>query len=1415
MTRCVSLTAGIVCLALAVCAAEPKAQDVQGLVYEYFGGLSAESVPRPTSAPTLVGVCATFTNRIPAPAKTENFTVRFTGMIQIPTDGDYIFYTASDDASALDIDGKPVVDNGGWHGTTEKEGRVTLKAGRHAIVVLWTQGWGGLDLIVSWKGPGFEKQTIPATALFSPGDHPAFRRLRITSDPKDPKVDDVRFSRRRGFYDQPFDLTLSCDTPGVTIALTLDGSDPASSGTALETSRIRIDPASTNGGRKLAGAVTVRAVAFKENMRLSDPATHTYVFIDKVVDQGKDLRPRDAHYTTEMDRRVDRAKVREGLLDLPTLSIVAPDARLFQAGGLTRNFNQPRTHNPCSVELIYPDREKFRSFEGFHVGAAVQMQGAVGAGPRNHKNSWQLHFENEYGPGSLSYPFFESAPFFAHSAPRRFDKIVLRAGFNDSWAADCNWGSRKATTYLRDPFSRILQLAEGQPAGHDTFVHLYLNGQYWGIYDATERPDGHFMAEHFGGDNADYWSSGNEKTTGIFSDRERAFLAEQNGSLCRSPDIKVLRDHLDIENYLDHKLVCAVAGLNDERQWHHTHRLYPTPGPIRYFNWDFEFSWGGGANLSADTSKPDRGELLTPTARAMFTHNGAFRVALRDRIYRHCFNDGALTPASLTRIWDGLVGYLANPIYGEAARWGDEYEGTADGKGFKDACTVEIWKQTVETVRTNMLPRPDVLVQELRRERSDVTVESGGWMPADRRLAWYPDVEPPVFTHAGSNVCVRELTVSRGFTIELGLAGTNASLCYTLNGPDPLDAATGQPRGTFATTAVPITIGATTLLKARTRAATGEWSALHELLLIVPGTDFSALRFTEIMYHPRPEPVAGTPIRITKLDADARRWKDGRLVPVGSLILDARAPAGIRAGDKVVIAGSAHPDNNGTFTIGTVVAEGPDARKVIHLKNRLSADENDGKATAAFLHEGAKFEFVELKNTGKEALNLTGIRIHGLGYEFPAGTTIAAGQFKVIAANPWFSVRYPAVQPAGFYGAATLKNSGETLALVDPGSNVITRVRYGDKAPWPISADGSGRSLVPVSPKPQGSQDSPQAWKASARDLGSPGADDEDAPESPRVWVNEAMTHTDPPQRDAIELYNPTRRDIDLSGWHLTDNRKKPTRWTIPAGTVIKSRRYRVFYEGHYAGGSTNLEIGPDEFGSAFSLSSLDGDVYVASPDASFLHGFQCGASWNGRTFGRHVNSAGEEDFVLTETPTLGKENSPPAAGPLVITEILYAPASNGVEFVELMNRSAAPVKLQNAAGDPWKVTGIKFKFPADATIPPAGRVLLVHDAVTPAVYRAVQSVPENVRIFPFRGKLNNAGEDLRVEAPDEPLASGPNKGQVGYVLIDKVHYLNQAPWPSEVELRGRSLERTSEGKYGNDPANWKPSTRPGGTPGR
>ena len=105
-----------------------------------------------------------------------------------------------------------------------------------------------------------------------------------------------------------------------------------------------------------------------------------------------------------------------------------------------------------------------------------------------------MYKRQEYGESELNYPLFGDGV-------DEFDTIVLRSVFNDGYGWD---GSGDEALYVRDLWVRETQLALGQPAARSEWTHLYVNGQYWGIYLPTERPDADFAQETIGGDNDNY-----------------------------------------------------------------------------------------------------------------------------------------------------------------------------------------------------------------------------------------------------------------------------------------------------------------------------------------------------------------------------------------------------------------------------------------------------------------------------------------------------------------------------------------------------------------------------------------------------------------------------------------------------------------------------------------------------------------------------------------------------------------------------------------------------------------------------------------------------------------------------------------------------------------------------------------------
>jgi hypothetical protein len=340
------------------------------------------------------------------------------------------------------------------------------------------------------------------------------------------------------------------------------------------------------------------------------------------------------------------------------------------------------------------------------------------------------------------------------------------------------------------------------------------------------------------------------------------------------------------------------------------------------------------------------------------------------------------------------------------------------------------------------------------------------------------------------------------------------------------------------------------------------------------------------------------------------------------------------------------------------------------------------------------------------------------------------------------------------------------------------------------------------------------------------------------VVVNEVLSHTDPPIEDAIEFYNPIPTAVDISGWYLSNSQNDFKKYRVTDGTVIPAGGYKVIYENQFNGGVGSV--------APFTFNSAHGDAaYLSAVDgAGNLTGYRAqivfGAAANGVSFGRYVTSV-SEDFVAMSRRTFGmdgpgsiaefrvgsgKGNAYPLVGPVIINEIMYHPVmmvgTNTVEneeeeFIELRNLTTAPVPLYDSVHptNTWKLSGgVDYTFPMNVTLSAGSYLLLVNfdpatNTAALSAFRGKYGVSTNVPLFgPYGGKLANGEESIELLKPDSPqLPSHPDAGFVPFVLVERINYSNVAPWPTNADGGGESLQRIRVADYGNDPVNWLAAT--------
>lgn len=488
------------------------------------------------------------------------------------------------------------------------------------------------------------------------------------------------------------------------------------------------------------------------------------------------------------------------------------------------------------------------------------------------------------------------------------------------------------------------------------------------------------------------------------------------------------------------------------------------------------------------------------------------------------------------------------------------------------------------------------------------------------------------------------------------------------------------------------------------------------------------------------------------------------------------------------------------------------------------ADPSDEEASDVS-EEPEDYEFLELTNIAEGPVDLSRASFSdGITLEFTEGTILNKGESAVVVKHRGaFVKRYgDRARILGLY-EGSLKNSGEKLSLEDATGETIGELSYKDEAPWPQSADGMGFSLVLKDPKSNPSLNLASQWDASRQIGGSPGSADV-APPVGGVVVNEILTHTDLPDVDAIELHNPTAEAIDVSGWYLTDDRREPKKYRLVAGSKIPAGGYLVIKGDTDDNPENNASLPADRFAKDFSLSSHGEEILLSSADAEgnltgYSHGFDFIAGENGISFGRHLNSEGEEQFPRQSRVTLGRANSEPRTPLVVISEIMYHPDESDVdeegEFIEIWNwsRQAVPFFDPLNPANTWQISGVDFTFPRDQTLKPDEVAVICR--MDPETFRRRHRIPATVKVYGPLGdvKIDNGGERLRLLRPDLPdLEAGENI--VPMLEVDSVRYNDREPWQEEADGGGFSIERVATEDYSDDPKAWTASARDGGTPG-
>lgn len=470
-------------------------------------------------------------------------------------------------------------------------------------------------------------------------------------------------------FEDSFLVSLSCKDPGVSIRYTLDGSHPDSTNGRLYTSPLRVEK-----------TTIIRALAELPSQIPSTPITRSYLQITDLIGQsarpsGFPLKWKKTLADYEMDPRITvpfTKEIKSALRHLPMVSIVGDVEEIFGNKGIysktkSRGFDW---EIPANAELL-----KFGDEPGFRVNCGIRIAGNESRRPSWKKHSIRLNFRGRYGHSTLTFPLFDQP------GTNRFSTLMLR-GTDDSWMS-YDRQVRENAQYIRDQWARDTELAMGRLSARGKFVHVCLNGLYWGIYNLIERPDDEFFAHQIGGHPTDFIT---------VRTRGRDLEADDVGqdmwdSICKlawkdlrkAENYNAIGKRLDLVGLTDYILIHLYAGNED---WALTNgnnlRAYYQKEPVskmRFVVWDFDSTFASGWDnnsidfVAFDFENNDIKSMQHIVKRLFQNHQ--FRQLLTERLDHWTKSGEPLHDDVARRRYQELLHRIEPALIAESARWGD------------------------------------------------------------------------------------------------------------------------------------------------------------------------------------------------------------------------------------------------------------------------------------------------------------------------------------------------------------------------------------------------------------------------------------------------------------------------------------------------------------------------------------------------------------------------------------------------------------------------------------------------------------------------------------------------------------------------------------------------------------------------
>ena len=669
----------------------------------------------------------------------------------------------------------------------------------------------------------------------------------------------VAFSVPHGWKTEPFEVSLSCaEAPNSPIYYTLDGTSPTTA------SYLYTGPISVSR------TTCIRAAVPQSDAIMQMDSSATYLFAQDVIRQDRATVPAGFPASGAINSQVmrfgldqtyvngDTARVLDGFTnEIATLSLVIDPKNLFDSSSgiyVNPTGDGRAWERATMVEQIDPVNGESNEFSS---GAGLRIRGAFSRNVKYPKHSLRLLFRPEYG-GENKLEF----PLFGDEGTGKFKKVDLRTSQNYAWS-----NGQTGDTFVHDVFSRDSQRDMGEHYARSRYYHLFINGQYWGLYQTEERGDDNFAESYNGGDadnydviktsqpgyvtgategNAEAWEAlwniaVNEGFTGAYaSNYKKAMGLNPDGS--RNPEYPIYLNPTNLAVYmLVSHYTCdsdCPASTGDKNKAM-PNNIYALRNRIDgdgksdgffFLRHDAEHSMGVNKDRAKYSSDPTQygNELWNANFKNKSAFNPSelnytlagnkaggkegnpeYKMLLADLFYKHCLKPGGALTAEKSRArFESRMAEIENSIACEIARWRTG-----------SSVTYSTWTSACNNSLAFIENRTSYMLSQYRNR------------------GWYPSIDAPAAFDAEGNRIGVETVLEDSAVVKLKSSVPaneydGGVVYYTLDGSDPRAAGGAVADGALVCGAEGIILprgGAT--VTARYLSGSGEWSAIDNLVV--------------------------------------------------------------------------------------------------------------------------------------------------------------------------------------------------------------------------------------------------------------------------------------------------------------------------------------------------------------------------------------------------------------------------------------------------------------------------------------------------------------------------------------------------------------------------------------------------------